>query len=141
MPKHLKQLSRGAYCSAPPVPSSFLCPPRLTRETEASRPHAPIDTRFKCKAEISSIELVEFVADDDYNVKPVVKMELDPRQLRAGIAALAIRPPPSSASSETGEPAAAAPGQANPPRRRGRPKGSKTRPGVAFNLDTLPERQ
>ena len=83
--------------------------PRLTRETEASRPRAPIDTRFECKAEISSIEPVEFVADDDYDVKLVVKIELDPRQLRAGIAALAIRPP-SSASSGTGEPAAAAPG-------------------------------
>ena len=109
MPKHLKQLSREAYCSAPPMPSS-LRPPRLTRETEASRPRTPIDTRFECKAEISSIEPVEFVADDDYDVKLVVKIELDPRQLRAGIAALAIRPPPSSASSGTGEPAAAAPG-------------------------------
>ena len=103
------------------------------------------------------------MAEEDYDVKPEVKVELDPRQLRAGIAALAIRPPPSSASSSMGEPAAAAPGPlsqgwgvrvaglsripegglgpADPPRRRGRPKGSKTRPRVAFNLDTLPERQ
>ena len=163
MPKHLKQLRREAYCSAPPVPSSSLHLPRLTCKTEASRPRAPIVTRFECKAEISSIESVEFVADDDYDVKPVVKIELDPRQLRAGIAALAIRPPPSSASSETSEPAAAAPGPlsqgwgvrtaglsripegglgpADRPRRRGRPKGFKTHPRVAFTLDTLPERQ
>ena len=118
---------------------------------------------------MSSIESVEFVAEEIVNVKPEVdlKIELDPRQLRAGIAALAIRPPPSSTSSSSsmGEPAAAAPGPsghgepwgirpqshgripegdlgpADPPRRRGRPKGSKTRPRVAFNLDTLPERQ
>ena len=114
-----------------------------------------------------SIKSVEFVAEefDDFNVKPVIKVELDPRQLRAGIVALAIRPPPSSGSSSTGEPAAAAPGLSyhgepwgirpqshgripegdlgpvDPPRTRGRPKGSKSQPRVAFSLDTLPERQ
>ena len=31
-------------------------------------------------------------------------------------------------------------GPADPPRKRGRPKGSKTRHRVAFNLKTLPER-
>ena len=81
--------------------------------------------------------------------------------MRAGIAALAIRPPPSEASSGSGDPAAAAPGPSNwgvrtqalcrvpggglgpadSPRKRGRPKGSKTRPRVAFNLKTLPERK
>ena len=85
---------------------SSLRPPRLTHEKEASRPRAPID--IKCKAEISSIESVEFVADEDLEVKPVVKIEIDPRQLRVGFAALALRPPPSTASSSRGEPAAAA---------------------------------
>ena len=109
MPKHLKQLDREAYCSAPPLPTSALRPPRLTREAEAVRPRAPIHAPLDCKAEVSSLEYVKFVADEDFDVKPAVKVELGPR-MRAGIAALAIRPHPSSASSESGEPAAAAPG-------------------------------
>ena len=160
MPKNFRQLDRDAYCSAPPLSTSSLRPPRLTREAEVRRPRAPI-IELK-REETSSIESEEFVVDEDFDVdvKPV-KIELDPRQLRAGIAALAIRPPPSSVSSSTsGEAAAAAPGPsqwgvrshalnripegdlgpADPPRRRGRPKGSKTRPRVAFNVDTLPER-
>ena len=173
MPKCLKQLSREAYCSAPPLPSSSsIRPPRLTREKEATRPRTPINAQFgECKAEVSSIESVEFVAEDfkDFDVKPDLKIPLDPRQsgdqLRVRIAALAIPPPPSSDSSSAGEAAAAAPGpsrfgepwgirpqshgripegdlgQADPPRRRGRPKGSKSWPRVAFSLDTLPERQ
>ena len=158
MPNRLKQLDRDAYCSAPPLSTSSLHPPRLSRETEARRPRAPI---VETQREItSSIESAEFIQDEDFDVKPQVKIEVDPRQLRAGIAALAIRPPPSSPSSSTsGKAAAAAPGPSqlgvrssalcripegdlgptDPPRRRGRPKGSKTRPRVAFNLDTLPE--
>ena len=111
------------------------------------------------KREVTSAESAEFVQDVDWDVKPPVKVELDPRQLRAGIAALAIVPPPSSPSSSTsGEAGAPGPsnwgvhsvplnrilegnlGPADPPRRRGRHTGSKTRPRVAFNLDTLPER-
>ena len=108
----------------------------------------------------SSIESAEFVQDEDFDVKPQIKIKVDPGQLRAGIAALAIRPPPSPSSSTSGEAAAAAPGSsqrgvrsaalcripegdlgpADPPRRRGRPKGSKTQPRVAFNLDMLPVR-
>ena len=113
------------------------------------------------KAEVTwSIESAEFLQDEDFDVTPTIRIEVDPRQLRAGSAALAIRPPPSPASSTSGKAAAAAPGPsqwgvwsaalcripegdlgpAEPPRRRGRPKGSKTRPQVAFNLDMLPER-
>ena len=106
MPKNLQQLDRDTFCSAPPLSTSSLCPPRLTRETEARRPRAPI---FEVKREVtSSIESAEFVQDEDFDVKPPVKVELDPRQLRAGIAALAIdhRPasPSSSTSGETGAP-------------------------------------
>ena len=108
MPKNFRQLDRDAYCSAPPLSTSSLSPPRLTRKAEVRRPRAPIIT---VNQEVtSSIESVEFVVDEDFDVdlKPI-KIELDPRQLRAGIAALAIRPPPSSASSSTsGEAAAAA---------------------------------
>ena len=157
MPKNLRQLPRDAYCSAPPL-TSTLRPPRLSREAEVRRPRAPL---VMVKRDVtSSIESVEFVIDDDFgvDVKPV-KGQLDPRQLHAGIAALAIRPPPSSASSSSGKAAAAAPGPsswavrgvalseipggelgpADPPRRRGQPKGCKTRPRVAYIIDTLPE--
>ena len=120
------------------------------------------------KAEVSSIESVEFIADK-FNVKPDIKVALDPRQagdpLQVGLPALVIRPPPSSSSSSTGKGAAAAPGPsrfadlwgirntsqgripegdlgpADPPRRRGRPKGSKSRRRVSFALTTMPERQ
>ena len=161
MPKFLKQLDRDAYCSAPTLFTSSLRPPRISHKAEARRPRAPL---YEVKREIeSSIESAEFVVDEDFDVdvKHPVKLELDPCQLRAGIAALAIRPPPSTASSSnSGEAAAAAPGPsqwgvpsaalcripegdlgpADLPQRPGRPKGSKTRPRVAFNLDTLPER-
>ena len=96
MPKHLKQLDREAYCSAPPLSTSTLRPPRLTREAVAVQPRAPVHAPLECKVEILSLESVEFVADEDFDVKPAVKVELDPR-MRVGIAALAIRPPPSSA--------------------------------------------
>ena len=160
MPKYLKQLERDAYCSALPLSTSSLHPPRISREAEARRPRVPL---FEVKREIeSSIELAEFVVDDEFEVdeKHPVKVEINPRQLRAGIAALAIRPPPSTESTSSGEAAAAAPGPSqwgirsaalsripegglgpvDPPRRQCRPKGSKTRPRVAFNLTTLPER-
>ena len=157
MPKGLRQLPRDAHCSAPPLQSS-LRPLRLSRDVEAKRPRAPI---VKIKREVtSSIESAEFVLDDDFEVKPAVKVELDPRQLRVGLAALPIRLPPSTASSLASDEAAAAPGPsdwgvrgaalsvirgselgpADPPRRRGRPKGSKMRPRVAYNFNTLPER-
>ena len=111
---------------------------------------------------------MEFVADDD-DIKLDVKYRIsfDPRQigdpLRASLAALAIRPSSSTSSIEEGAAAAPGPsrhqepwgirwqshgripkgdlGPADPPRKRGRPKGSKLRPRVAFKIDTLPERQ
>ena len=108
MPNSLKQLSRDAYCSAPPLTPSIR-PPRLTRESEVRRPRAP---PIVVKREVtSSIELAKFVLDEDFDVvneKPI-KIEPDPRQLCAGVAALTIRPPPSAASSSSGE-GAAAPG-------------------------------
>ena len=156
MPKVFKQLARDAYCSAPPLTTTPLCPPRLTRKIEARRPRTPL---VKTKREVSSsIESAEFVVDEDFDVKPDIKVELDPRQVRRGLAALTIWLP-SPSSSTSGEAVAAALGPSNlgvrcqalnwipegdlgpadPPRRRGRPKGSKTRPRVAFNLSTLPE--
>ena len=81
MPIYLRQLGREAYCSALPLPLSTIRPPRLTRETEARHPRAPIDAPFgELKAEVSSIELVEFFAEE-FDVKPDVKVHLDRRQL------------------------------------------------------------
>ena len=155
-----KQLERDAYCSAPPLFTMTLRPPRISREAEARRPRAPLII-VKREIESSDIESVEFVVNDnEEDVKPPVKIEVDPRQLRAGIATLSIRPPPSSASTSSGKAAAAVPGPsrwghrtealcripdkslgpADPPRGRGRPKGSKSRPRIEFGLATLPER-
>ena len=157
MPNRLKQLDREFYCSAPPLSTSSLRLPRLSREVEARCPRAPI---VEMKREVtSSIESAEFVQDKDFDVKPALKIEVDPRQLRVGLAALAIRPTSPSSSGDAAV-AASAPGPsqwgvrsaalcqipegdlgpADPPGKRGRPKGSKTRPQVAFNLHTLPER-
>ena len=112
MPYNLKQLSREAYCSAPPLPSTAICPPRLTREKEANRPRVPIYAAFdKVKAEVSLIKSVEFVADgfDEFDVKPDIEAPFDPRQfgdpLQVRLAALAIRPSPYSSSSSVGDPA------------------------------------
>ena len=157
MPQDLKQLDRDAYCSAPPLSTSTLRPPCLSREAEARHPRAPI---VDVKREVgSSIESVEFVLDDEFDVKPP-KVEIDLRQLRRGIAALTIAHLPTSPSSSTSGDAGA-PGPSNwgirlaplnripegnlspadPPRKRGRPKGSKTQPRLAFSLVTLPERK
>ena len=132
-------------------------PPVMRRQSEA--PRAPI---VKVKREVaegsSSIESAEFVLDHEFDVKPP-QVELDPRQLGRGIAALASAPPPASeSSSASGDAGAPGPsnwgirsaplnripegylGPADPPQRRGRP-GSKTRLRVAFSLVTLPERK
>ena len=110
MPRYLKQLERDAYCSASPLSTSSLRPPRISREVEARRPLAPL---FEVKREIkSSIDSAEYIVDEEFAIdaKHPVKIEVDPCPLRAGIAALAIRPPPSTASTSSGEAAAAAPG-------------------------------
>ena len=142
MPNTLKQLDRDAYCSAPPLSTSTLRPPRISPKVEARCPRKPL---IEVKREVgSSISSAEFIVHEDFDIKPPVKIEVDPRQLGAGLAALAIRPPPSAASSSaSSEPAAAAPGPsqwgvrgaalcrvpegslgpADPPRRRGRAKG------------------
>ena len=73
MPNRLKQLDRESYCSAPPLSTSSLRPPRLSREAEARSPRAPI---VETKREVmSSIESAEFVQDEDFDVK----IEVDPR--------------------------------------------------------------
>ena len=51
MPNILKQLDRDAYCSVPPLSTSTLRPPRISREVEARRPRAPL---IKVKREVES---------------------------------------------------------------------------------------
>ena len=127
------------------------------RDQEARGPRAPL---IAIKREVTelSIKSVEFIVDIE-DEKPPIKVECDPRQVRAGVAALSIRPPQSSASTSSGEAAAAAPGPswaqrtqalcripdqslgpANAPRGQGRPKGSKSRPQIVYGITTLPER-
>ena len=66
MPKYLRQL-RDAYCSAPPLQTTTIRPPSLSREVEAKRPQAPI---VEIKREVmSSIESAEFVLDDEFDIK------------------------------------------------------------------------
>ena len=90
-----KQLARDAYCSAPPLATTSIRPPRLSREQEARSPRAPL-VAIKREVNDSSFESVEFIVDDLEgleDVKPPIKVEFDPRQVRAGLAGLWIRPP------------------------------------------------
>ena len=150
---------RDSYCSAPPLTTSqvFLTP-RLSRAEEARRPGAPLKL---VKAEVC--ESVEFVVNKEDAERPVkqewpVKIEPDPRQLTARIAAIAIRQPESAASTSSKEaqgpsdssyrtqPLCRVPsgqiGPADPPGRPGRPKGSKLRPRIPkiYGLPVPPER-
>ena len=79
---YLKQLSREAYCSAPPLQSSDIRPPRLSRDCEARRHRAPFDAPFlEIKAEVSSIESVEVDVgsfDELEDVKPEAQIRLNP---------------------------------------------------------------
>ena len=82
MPTNLKQMRKEARRSAPPLKSTIFRPPRLMREKE------------------SSIVSVEFIADGLADVEaPFDPCQLDvplPLPLQARVAALSIRPSPSS---------------------------------------------
>ena len=152
---------RESNCSAPPIASS-LRPPRLSRAEEALRPRAPL---IVVKAEVRDSETssVEFVVDEEDCERPIkverpIKIKPDLRQLTACIAAIAIRQPTLAASTSSEEaqgprepdyctqPLSRVPsgqlGPADPPRGRGRPKGSKsrTRIPVVYGLPVPPER-
>ena len=136
-----------SYCSAPPLRTSshLLLPPRISRAQEARRPHAPI-REVKREVDESEPDSAEYGigASDVIDVKPDVKpkIAMDHRQLTVRVAAIAIRPATSPASSpEAQSPSyrtqalcnvpSARLGPADPPRRPGRPKGSKSRPRIA----------
>ena len=160
MPLTSKLVLRDAYCCAPPITSSLRLP-RISRAEEALRPRTPLRP-VKQEVRESEADSVEFVVNEEIE-RPIkrerpVKIESDPRQITFGIAAITIRQPASTASSSSEEapgPSGTAyrtqalrrvpPGQlgpANPPRGRGRPKGSKSRPQIpiTFGLSTPPER-
>ena len=158
MPKHLQL--RDAYCSAPPLRTSSLRPPPLYRDEEVRRPCAPLRP-VKQEVRESEVDSVEFIVDERDKEVEDVKLAARPfkveASLRVGLAAISLRPPPSSASTSSEEAAAAAPGPshrtqalcripfsvlgpADQPGGRGRPKGSKSRPRIAFGLSTPPER-
>ena len=105
---------------------------------------------------MSSIESVEFEEFEEF--KPDVKLfgiPFKPRQrddpLQVSLVALAIHPSSLSSSVDEGPPGAPGPSRfAEPWGLRGQrlshvpegcPKGSKSRPRVAFEIVTLPERQ
>ena len=68
-------------------------PASSNARVEARSPRAPL-VETKREVSQSSIESVEFVVDEEVDIKPDVdvdyKIVLDPRQLRGRIAALAI---------------------------------------------------
>ena len=99
-----KQLQRDAYCSAPPLSTTTLRPPRISRDMEVRRPRAPLVV-VKREIDSSEVESVEFVVDDEFAIDLKPQLKVDPRQL----AAISIRSTPSSASTSSGE-GAAAPG-------------------------------
>ena len=118
LPRQLT-LDHKAFCSTPPL-RSLVRPPRLSRETEAVRPRAPLRPT---KPEVLESEpsSVEFVVTEEDEVKVKVKaeeelrVEQDPRQLRLVIAAISIAPqasrqqaPTPSASSEVAGPSGTA---------------------------------
>ena len=140
-------------------PSSHLSVPCLSRDTEAVRPRAPLrpTKREVRESEASSVDFV--LEEDDIKFKveaPVV--EQDPRQLCVRLAAVSIKQPAPAASSSSEDvtgPSGTAYrmqvirrirsgqlGPADPPRGRGRPKGSKSRPRVplTFGTSAPPER-
>ena len=154
---------QDSYCSALPIAWS-LRPPRLSCAEEALHPRAllvnVIVKSEVCESETSS---VEFIVDEEDFQQPIkverpIKIEPDPRQLTARITAIAIRQPASAASTSSDEkpgPSGTAYrtqalsqipsgqlGPADPPRGRGRPKGSKSRPRIpiVFGLAVPPER-
>ena len=93
-----------AYCSAPPLRTSshLLLPPRITRAHEARRPRAPVrEVKREVRESEPNSSEYGIGSSDVIDVKPDVKPEvaLDPRQLTVRVAAVAIRPAPSAASS------------------------------------------
>ena len=155
---NMASVDHTSYCSAPPLRTSshLLLPPRISRAQEACRPRPPIrEVKREVRESEPDSNKYGIGAEDAIDVKPELKPEvvLDPRQLTVRIAAIAIRPAPSAASSpEAQRPQApnyrtkalchvpsARLCPADPPQSPGRPKGSKSRPMIpAIATSTTP---
>ena len=112
-----------AHCSAPPLQACFRLP-RLSRDVEAvTRPRSPLhvkrEERSECGAVldfgIDQFDVVEFKVEAEEAEEAPVE-EVEEREVRAQLSALCVAPP--------------APAAASCPKKRGRPKGSKSRPRV-----------
>ena len=158
MPQFLSAMAsidHDSFCSAPPL----ILPPRASRAQETRRPRNPI-WEGKREARESEYGISQADAIDvKPEVEAKQELALDPRQLTVRVAAVAIRPAGAlTASSPEAQrhplpsfrarmadvairPApppqdpfhvpAAGLGPGDPPRRPGRPKGSKSRPRIA----------
>ena len=136
--KRVVALESSSYCSAPPLTCSsrILLPPcPATRAEEARRPRAPLKA-VKAEVRESEVDSVEFVVDDEdhVDVKPEIKVELNPRQLHARVAAIATSSDEAHRPEYQTQPLCRIPhgqlGPAGQPRGHGRPKGSKSRPRI-----------
>ena len=126
----------SAYCSAPPLQSSFRLP-RLSRDAEAvTRPRTPLRPAKREEAsEAGAIfdfgidrldEVVEFKVEAEEATEAPVEVG-EEREIRAQLSALRVAPPAPAADC---------------PRRPGRPKGSRSRPRVEprHDFSAPPER-
>ena len=130
-------LQEPAHCSAPPLQASFRLP-RLSRDVEAvTRPRSPlraqkVERASECGAEyefvMDPLDVVEFKVEAEEAAEAPGE-EVGEREVRAQLSALSVAPP--------------APAADCCPRKRGRPKGSKSRPRVEPRHDKSapPERE
>ena len=145
----------ASYCSVPPLRTSshLLLPPRLSRAQQAQRPRAPIrETKREVRESEPDSSKFAISPAKEADIKPDIKLDIgpevtaDPHQLTIRVAAIAIRPAGASAASSTEaqrqpvpnyrtQPMCHVPsarlGPADPPRKPGRPKGSKSRARIA----------
>ena len=158
-------LLRDAYCTSRPSSHlSVLLACHATRKPFGHARHFGPQREVR-ESEASSVEFVLDEADNaDVKVQAVkveapIKVEKDPRQLCVRLAAVSLRQPVPASSNSSSEDVAGPSGTAyrmqalrripsgllgpaDPPRGRGRPKGSKSRPRIplTFGLSVPPER-
>ena len=125
-----------AHCSAPPLQACFRLP-RLSRDVEAvTRPRSPLRVKVEQGSECGAVldfgldpfDAVEFKVEAEEAAEAPVE-EVEEREVRAQLSALSVAPPTPAAASF--------------PKKRGRPRGSKSRPRVEPRHDKSapPERE
>ena len=131
---HLADEQLQAHCSSPPLQAAFRLP-RLSRDVEAvTRPRMPLrPVKWEEESETEAVVEFEIRRPDEVEIKveaaeaPIE--ELEEREARAQLSALCVTQP--------------TPATTGCPKKRGRPKGSKSRPRVDPNHDRSapPERE